>query len=353
MDKVRIMYYLNQFFAGRGGEKKTDMPVESFEGPLGPGKLLQDLFGDSPRIVVTVYCGDNYFSEHRSEVLEEILQIASKQGVEILVAGPAFNSGRYGLACIEVCHAVSTSLGLDGITGMYIENPGVDVYRNCKERGVFVLPTSESITGMKDALTRMAQLVSKLAAGSVIGSASKEGYIPRGFRVEELVSKSGVERAVDMLLNKITDRPFVSEIPIESLESIPVPPPIANLTSSCLALATTSGVVPLGNPDRIKGYLNTQWRKYSIDKLNSMKDGKWEVNHGGYNNAFMHTNPNYGVPLDACRELKKEGKFGRLYPYFYMTTGNVARISAMQAIGKEMALDMKAEGVDGVLLVST
>jgi len=352
MEKVRVMHYVNQFFAGIGGEEKADVPLDFREGPVGPGKRLQDLLRDSGKIVVTVHCGDNFFSEHRDEALGKILQISEEQGVEMVVAGPAFNAGRYGFACVEVCHAVSTSLGLHGVAGMHIENPGLDGYRHYKDRKVFISPTSENIRGMEDALSRMAQIISKLATESVIGSPSEEGYIPRGFRVEEFVSESGVERAVDMLLNKLADRPFVTEIPIESLETIPVAPPIANLTSARLALATTTGVVPLGNPDGIKAYLNTQWRKYSIEKLDSMKDGKWEVNHGGYNNTFMYANPNYGVPLDACRKLEKERIFGKLYPYFYMTTGNVARISAMQAIGKEMAVDMKAEDIDGVLLVS-
>ena len=39
-----------------------------------------------------------------------------------------------------------------------------------------------------------------------------------------------------------------------------------------------------------------------------MKDGKWEVHHFGYDNTFMLANPNYGVPLDVCRELKNDPK---------------------------------------------
>ncbi len=80
---------MNQFFAGIGGEEKTDAPLDSYEGPVGPGKFLQDLLGDSSKIVRSIYCGDNYFSEHRTEVLEEILQAAKNQGAEIVVAASA------------------------------------------------------------------------------------------------------------------------------------------------------------------------------------------------------------------------------------------------------------------------
>ena len=50
--------------------------------------------------------------------------------------------------------------------------------------------------------------------------------------------------------------------------------------------------------------------------MKSMKEAGWDVLHGGYGTTFMLNNPNYGVPLDAARELEKEGAFGRLYPYF-------------------------------------
>ena len=94
-------------------------------------------------------------------------------------------------------------------------------------------------------------------------------------------------------------------------------------------------------------------KKYSIDKLDSMTDAKWDIIHGGYNITFMAGNPNYGVPLDVCRALEREGVFASLYPCFYGTTGVGGWITAMRAIGREMAQDMKTEGVDAVLLVST
>ena len=40
MPKVRVMHYVNQFFAGVGGEGKADAPVGSFEGIEAPGFTL-------------------------------------------------------------------------------------------------------------------------------------------------------------------------------------------------------------------------------------------------------------------------------------------------------------------------
>lgn len=353
MAQARVMHYLNQFFAGMGGEEKADTPLGFYEEPVGPGKRLQALLRDSAKIVVTPYCGDNYFHEHHDEVLEKVLQIAKDKDVQMVVAGPAFGAGRYGSACVEVCHYLSSSANLHGVTGMYIENPGVDAYKQYKDRRVFILPTSDAITDMEDALSKMAKFALKLASGSIIGSAIEEGYIPRGFRFQEAVSKSGVERAIDMLLNKVAGRSFTTEVPLEKLEEIPVAPRITNLKDACIALASSSGVTSAGNPYGFTAYRNTQFKKYSIEKLNSMLDTKWDVMHGGYDTGEMYDNTNFGVPLDAARELEREGVFARLYPYFYGTTGVQALISAMEAIGRGIAADMKAESVNGVLLVST
>lgn len=353
MGTFRVMHFLNQFFAGLGGEDRADMRVGFSEGPLGPSRRLQALLGDSVKIAVTAYCGDNYFAKNRDEALEKISQISKKHNIKMVIAGPAFASGRYGFSCVEVCHFLSRSLGLSCVTGMYIENPGLVGYQQYKDVGVIAFPTAKGVSGMEEALSTMARCVLKMASGSPIGSASEEGYIPRGLRVIEVVKDTGAKRAVDMLLNKVANCPFATEIPVESLGEVPVAPRIASVAHSCLALATTCGVILPGNPDGFKVFRNTKWRKYSINEMNSMTDTRWNVLHGGYNNTFISENPNYGVPLDACRELEKKGVLARLYPYFYGTTGVNALISVMERIGSEVASDMKAEGVDAALLVST
>ncbi|MBI4285810.1 MAG: glycine/betaine/sarcosine/D-proline family reductase selenoprotein B [Chloroflexi bacterium] len=353
MAPVRVMHYINQFFAGKGGEGKADTPAGYLEGPAGPGKRLQELLGDSAKIVVTVYCGDNYFNEHQDEVKATIQDIAKKHDLTIVVAGPAFFAGRYGFACIEVCHSLATSLGLSCVTGMHIENPALSGYKQYKDRQVFAFPTSESVGGMEDALSKMARCVSKLASGLAMGPAAEEGYIPRGLRVVAEADKSGADRAFDMLLARLAGRPFVTEVPIEGFEETPIAPPLVDLKNAHILLASTAGVHPVGNPYGFKNMKNNQWRKYPIDKLNSMRDAKWMVIHSGMSAEFMEPNPNYGVPLDVSREMEREGLFARLSPHFYGTTGNGGTIDDMEAIGREMAAAMKAEGVNGVLLVST
>ncbi|MBI4318655.1 MAG: glycine/betaine/sarcosine/D-proline family reductase selenoprotein B [Chloroflexi bacterium] len=353
MAKVRLMHFMNQFFAGEGGEESADLTLASKEGPVGPGRRLQALLGDTAEIVVTAYCGDNYFASQMQDVLASVVKTARDRDVGMVVAGPSFMAGRYGFACVEVCHAVSASLALPCVTAMHPENSAVAGYTTYQDKLVYALPATEHASGMEDALSRTARLVAKLSTGVAIGPAAEEGYIARGIRLPEFVGRTGAERAIDMLLSKSASQPFESEVPIESIDAIPVTPRVAGLKDAHIALATTSGIVPVGNPDGFKGNRCTTWHKYPLDDMESMQDHPWEVMHGGYNTRFMTENPNYGIPLDVCRQLLREGAFGKLHPFFYSTTGSGAFFSVMQANGLGMVQDLKAQSVDAVIMVST
>ncbi|MBI4527550.1 MAG: glycine/betaine/sarcosine/D-proline family reductase selenoprotein B [Deltaproteobacteria bacterium] len=350
---TRMVHFLNQFFAGVGGEEKAQMAPEIRKGALGPGKPLQLHLGDTPTIEATVLCGDNFFAEHGEEANARILALLKEFRPQLLLAGPAFDSGRYGFACAEVCHAVSTSLSIPCVTAMHPENPGVDAVRSYKDLRTYVIPTAETVAGMPEALRKMADFAKRLAAGEAIGPALEAGYLPRGIRKDEVADKTAAERALDMLLAKIAGKPFLTEVPW--LKWAPVSPakPLADLRKAVIAVATTSGLVPWGNPDQFWARRNTKWGKYALTGHESMEKGKWEAVHSGYNTAIVGENPNYAVPLDAVRELEASGAFGALYPYYYSTTGGQGAPQVMEKIAREMSQDMKSGGVDGVLLVAT
>ena len=59
---LRVVHYINQFFAGLSGEEKADLKPEVRSGPVGPGRLLQSLLQGKGEIVATLICGDTYFA---------------------------------------------------------------------------------------------------------------------------------------------------------------------------------------------------------------------------------------------------------------------------------------------------
>jgi glycine reductase len=352
---ITVVHVVNQFFAGLGGEEKAGLPVAVNEGAAGAARGLQLQLGDQATIVCTISYGDNYFHEHNDEAMKAILEAVRSRKPSILVAGPAFNSGRYGVSCVEICNAVATMLEIPCVTAMHEENPAVGTYRDHANAQLYCLPTVETAVGMTDALKKMAQFILRLAKGESIGPAQREGYIARGIRRLEKADRPGADRAIDMLLKKIAGEPFATEIPMEAWDPVSPAPPLTQLRDRKLAVVTTSGVVPWGNPDRFKTYRNTHWQKYNIAELKELEPGKWEAVHGGYNVVYMNRNPHYGVPLDALRTLEAEGVIGpgKLYPAFYVIPGNQGSPAVMRRVGQEIAADLKKEGVEGVLLVAT
>lgn len=350
-----IIHVINQFFAGLGGEDKAGLPVAVSDGAVGAARGLQMQLGDKAQIACTISYGDNYFHEHNQEAMKVILDAVRARKPDILVAGPAFNSGRYGLSCVEIGNAVATELEIPCVTAMHEENPAIGTYRDLANMKLYCLPTVETAAGMADALKALAKFVVRLAGAERIGPARQEGYLPRGIRRLEKTDRPGVDRAIDMLLKKIKGEPFVTEVPMEAWDPVQPAPPLARLRERVIAVVTTSGVVPWGNPDRFKTYRNTHWQKYNIAELKELEPGKWEAVHGGYNVVYMNKNPHYGVPLDALRALEAEGVIGpgKLYPAYYVIPGNQGSPAVMRRIGQEIAADLKKEGVEGVLLVAT
>src|SRR5437870_159787 len=136
---IRVVHYVNQFFGGIGGEDKADAPLQIREGPVGPGLGLQQALGERGQIVATLIGGDNYFNSEMALARAAVLEAIAKYQPHVVVAGPAFNAGRYGMACGEVCKAAAEELGIPSVTAMFPENPGVSLYH----RQVYILPTSD------------------------------------------------------------------------------------------------------------------------------------------------------------------------------------------------------------------
>ena len=130
MAKLKFVHYINQFFANIGGEEKADYPPEMREGGMGPGLAFAQAFGEEAEIVSTIICGDSYFNENVDTATETVLGMIREKNPDGVICGPAFNAGRYGVACGTVAAAVKEQLGIPVVTGMYKENPGADMYKN-------------------------------------------------------------------------------------------------------------------------------------------------------------------------------------------------------------------------------
>ena len=113
----RVVHYINQFFAGIGGEEKARVGLSERSGALGPGRILQEALKGKGEVVATLFCGDDYFVENQNEVLDRAMKSVARHKPDLLIAGPAFNAGRYGHACGTLCCSVQGELGIPAVVG--------------------------------------------------------------------------------------------------------------------------------------------------------------------------------------------------------------------------------------------
>jgi len=344
-----MVHYLNQFFAGVGGEKHADLPPAIRLGPVGPGLPLQEALKGEGEIVATVYCGDDCVNANGDEVIRAILELVARHRPNVVVAGPAFASGRYGVACGAVAQAVEARLGIPALTAMSPDNPAVELYR----RLVPIIPTESSPATMKEIVVAMARLALKRGRGEPLGSPEEDCYIPRGIRKNVVEARPAAERVVELLLAKLQGEPYRTEIPFPQVELLTPAVPLADVRIATIALVTSGGVVPKGNPDRIEARRASRWSRFSIADLDDLTAEDFECVHGGFDHDLVAEDPDRALPVDALRELEREGKVGRLYEYCYATVGAGAPIDRARRFGREIGEELLAAGVQAVILTAT
>ncbi len=346
---IRVVHYINQFYGGIGGEEKADIKPELKEGVVGPGMALKAALGANAEIVATVICGDSYFNENIDAATAEIIGMIEKHNPDLFIAGPAFNAGRYGVACGSICKAVKDKLNIPVLTGMYIENPGADMFK----KELYIVETANAATGMRTAVPAMAKLALKLAANETLGAPAEEGYIARGVRKNIFRAERGSKRAVNMLLAKLKGEAFETEYPMPDFDRVAPNPPVLDLTKAKIALVTSGGIVPKGNPDRIESSSASKYGKYDIEGIMDLTAETYETAHGGYDPVYANQDSDRVLPVDVLRDLEKEGVIGKLHRYFYTTTGNGTSVANSKKFAATFAQELLADGVQAVILTST
>jgi len=343
-----IVYYTNQFFANIGGE---DM---AYQKPFWKEELCGAAIGLQPRLKDArlegiVVCGDNYYAENGDQVKAFVRQQLEGRQVDLFIAGPAFNAGRFGMACGDICQYVQKELGIKAFSAMYWENPAVEIYK----RELYILEVEKSAAGMRKAVPLMADFANKLLSGQPIGLPNEEGYFASGKRVNLFRERNGAERAVDMLLKKLSGAPFETEVPISIYEKVKPAAPVPDLSKAKIALVTSGGIVPVGNPDRLPASTSKFYKKYDISKIDRLEPGKFFSVHAGYDPVYANEDPNRVAPVDALKELERRGEIGSLYPYYFVTTGNSTSVTSATSMGRDIAQELLEANVNAVILTST
>ena len=313
---LRIVHYVNHFFGQLRGEGQENAPPCRKDGPVGPGRAFAAEIADWGVVAGTVICGDMHMVQNAAPALEETLALIRELEPDALIAGPAFNAGRYGLACGAVCEAVRERLGIPVITGMHPENPGADLYAEA----VPIVGTEVSIAGMRDAVAAMASILRSLAEGTPLSEGQMRLLLAAG------PSPAG---------------PFTPA------------PPLADLKTATIALATEGGLVPAGNPDQLETFAASRYYRYPLRGAASMAPGAYQSVHGGIDRKTANALPLRILPLDALRDAVRDGVIGGMADYFFSTTGNGTSRKHSGEFGRGMARELWEDAIRGVILTAT
>ena len=124
----KVICYLNQFFGGIGGEDTADYEPTIQEGVAGPAAAINEGLVDA-EVTHTIICGDNFMGSNTEEAIDRILEMLEGKEMDLFIAGPAFQAGRYGVACGNICKAVKEKFGVEVMSSMHCENPGVEMFK--------------------------------------------------------------------------------------------------------------------------------------------------------------------------------------------------------------------------------
>ena len=347
----KVICYVNQFFGGIGGEDKADQEPYIVEGVVGPTMAINAALKDA-EVTHTVVCGDNFMGSNTEEALSRIMGFLEDKEMDLFIAGPAFQAGRYGVACGNVCKAVKEKFGVPVLTSMNGENPGADMFK----KDVIIFKGGTGAVKMRQDVKVLTNFANRLLAGEPNRGCAVEGYFERGCRhelfLEDIRENTAAYRGVQMLKKKMAGEPYQSELIIPEKDLVPIAAPV-ELKDAVIALVTTSGCVPVENPDRIQSASATRWGRYSIKDMDRLEAGVFKTIHAGYDPAAGNADPNVLVPLDAVRAYEKEGKFKRLHDYFYTTVGTGTTEAEATRMAEEMIPYLREDGVNAIILGST
>lgn len=345
----KAILYINQFFAGIGGEDKADYKPEIRNELVGPAVAFDKML--DAEVTHTIICGDNYIGSNPEEATEEILGFLEGKEFDLFLAGPAFQAGRYGVACGRICKAVKEKFkDVKVITSMHPENPGAEMYR----KDMVIFKGGRSARDMGKDVKAISNYVNKYLKGEELGSAEEEGYFSQGIRNQYFNAemKPAAQRGVEMLIKKLNGEEYVTELPIPSKDVIKPAEPINELKKAKIAMMTTGGIVPVDNPDRIQSASATRWGKYDISQMQRLESGEFKTIHAGFDPAAANADPNVIMPIDVLRDM--EGKvFGELHNYFYSTVGTGTTQAEAERMSSEILKELQAADVDGVIMTST
>jgi glycine reductase len=136
-------------------------------------------------------------------------------------------------------------------------------------------------------------------------------------------------------------------------DRVPPAPAVNDIRKARIALVSSGGPVPKGNPDHIESSSASKFGKYSLVGFDDFNYRNGETAHGGYDPVYANEDLDRVLPVDVIKEMLRKGEIGSLHDYYYSTVGNGTSVANAKAFGDAIAMDLLADNVNAVILTST
>lgn len=101
---------------------------------------------------------------HTQDAVDAILKMLEDKEMDIFLAGPAFQAGRYGVACGTICKAVKERYHVPVVTSINVENPGVQMFK----KDMYILKGGNIASRMRKDVAAVTRLANKILNGEEI-----------------------------------------------------------------------------------------------------------------------------------------------------------------------------------------
>ncbi|MBP2016089.1 GrdB-related putative oxidoreductase [Anaerococcus degeneri] len=129
---MKILLIFDQGLAGAGGKSNPNQDLAIAKGGIGSALMLKPHFDQvSANIVATLYCGNEYFLNHKKEVVIKMTKMAEKIQPDMVVCGPCFNFEDYALMSAEIAKSIKENTNLNVVAMMSQENEStIEAYKD-------------------------------------------------------------------------------------------------------------------------------------------------------------------------------------------------------------------------------
>jgi glycine reductase len=166
--------------------------------------------------------------------------------------------------------------------------------------------------------------------------------------------KTGAERAVNMVLDRIAGRPWESEVIVDgAFPTVKVASGIKDITKARIAFVCGGGLVKIGEePFTHSGAVDGRWAKYNLAGMNALSPEEWEVHHSGYTPDWIKEDPHRLHPLPEIRQLEKEGKC-KVSPILYSWSSLFSKMVGCRKVAEGILPFLKEDQIDAVITDAT